>query len=1670
MSSTNLPTLFRLMRILSFLPSLLFTLLFLTASTSIFAQQNPVVQLDGAKMRAALELPKGTSTVRLCGLEPGNSYKVIAAPMAFGQRAEFEIAPAPALTKGTSSFAFMRESKNEVRFAAPDACVDIQVKTSSTEQGEQVPMYLSIRCETCPDAKAWLRKVTGQENQALLEIEKGLTAQELVEDVLVGGGCFQISNVTFFGQPEQIGTFSNGLTNIGFSDGLIMATGDIDIAPGPNDTGGDNGGFGTGTPDGDLQTLTTGAIFDMASIEFDFVPTQNQVVFEFAFASEEYCEYVNTNFNDVFGFFISGPGIVGTKNLAVIPSTNTPITINNLNHLVNSGLYTHNTPFTGNNCGILPAFGPAVLELQYDGFTKKMTAVASVIPCQTYHIKLKIADVFDGVWDSAVFLRANSFNAGGGVLVTPAYPGNHGSSYESCDVGSVRFQRGNGNTSLPLPVSFTIGGSATPGVDYVPISNTVVIPAGQMEVIATITVLPDFIPEGQENILFTIPNSCACSQSTVEFLINDRPALNIEATDQFLCAGETAVLSASVSGGLPNATFDYFWSTGETTANISSSQSGTFKVTVTDGCSEAVAVSMELVFENCGCDAETFIKTIGEIGQDVRGYGVYDSQDGNLYITGSKQDSAVILKMTPTGTIIWMRTFDVQDGLTDRISELIVDSEGMLVGCGQSGNLQPPNVSGFVFRYNPATNNMQWINTYGLESPYVFGLVELPNGNYLVYDNPHQPTNDIRMLEITRPDGTIDFGSPMTQKLNLGGGDNFNSAMIFNGKLYGVGRYTNGSDFANMRHALSQIDLGTGNVEWSRLSHVAPNLSACLYGMDLLIEDNNIISVSFGSEVDDNLSNSQIFLQKTDLDGNLIWAKRFNIPAAFSEVADEVISVPDGFIIYVNDRNVSNDLYLIKTDKEGLLQWSKKVDYGFNEYLGALSSFQSQILLKGSSLFFIASTEGPGDSQMLLAKTTLDGNLEGNCDFIQPVLVESSDVVNPTNLAVVLEKIPFDEAIMTIARMPEATHLLVENQCKVFVNDSIDIKLCFGESVTIDSVVYAQDTTFSVEILGNGGCDTLRIYTIEVLPQPMRAEAITLCPGEFVVIGGQVIDQAGTFILSIDGVNGDCDTVVTYTITSAPYQTRSEDISFCAGSSVTIGGQLYLQSGTVVDTIPSATACDTIVTYTLTQLPYQTDAQNISFCAGESVTIGGIEYNQSGTVIDTIPDTGGGCDIIVTYTLTQLPYQTRSENISFCPGNSVTIDGVLYNQSGTVIDTISSSTACDTIVTYTLILLSQPTRAETIAFCPGETITLGGNAYTQPGTVLLTLASTTGGCDTIATYTLQFSTPAPSIVSITCPSAITIGLPGGSSGTVVDYNPPSASSDCTCPGIALTMTSGLPSGSNFPMGVTPVCFMAKDSCGQTKSCCFNVTLEEDDPCDTKVVGCMKYELLTITEDAGKNRTYRIRATNNCSNKLIYTAIQIPDGMVAIDPVNFSTYTAPSGNTYRVRSPNFSPQYSVRYSSISDSIQNGESDIFKYTLPAQANVTFIHVVSRLAPYIYLGAHLNTFYCPIGVTASSGERLVEGRDEVLSNGSNLNELLLFPNPTSGDLFADFSLWQGQRLNVRVLDSRGQRVQQLSITAGDDAQALDLPGEMPSGLYFLEIVTESGKKHTGRFVVAR
>ncbi len=146
-------------------------------------------------------------------------------------------------------------------------------------------------------------------------------------------------------------------------------------------------------------------------MEFDIVPQENFLKIAFVFSSDEYPEYVCSRFNDAFGFFVTGDFGSGptTQNTAVIPGTSTPMAVNTVNN-GSAGSQQDGTPcdltnsafFVDNGEGNTPN---ANQNLQLDGFTIPLLTQTTVIPGNTYHVKLAIADAVDAQWDSAVFVN-----------------------------------------------------------------------------------------------------------------------------------------------------------------------------------------------------------------------------------------------------------------------------------------------------------------------------------------------------------------------------------------------------------------------------------------------------------------------------------------------------------------------------------------------------------------------------------------------------------------------------------------------------------------------------------------------------------------------------------------------------------------------------------------------------------------------------------------------------------------------------------------------------------------------------------------------------------------------------------------------------------------------------------------------------------------------------------------------------------------------------------------------------------------------------------------------------------------------------------------------------------------------------------------------------------------
>ncbi len=251
-------------------------------------------------------------------------------------------------------------------------------------------------------------------SSAQLTVTPGATGATLVSTIL--GTGVTSSNITVNGAPAASrGTFTcTGACNIGLTNGIILTSGNAAIAGQPN-TGTGQGYDNGGTGDADLNTLTTGPTLDACVLEFDFSTASDTVTFNYTFASEEYSDYVGLQFNDVFGFFVSGPGITGQQNMALIPGTLTPVAINN----ANNGYAAPGIPPTGpcTNCTYYLDNTANTYTTAYDGMTTVLSVRIPTIPCETYHIKLAIADVVDRIYDSGVFIEANSFSSVGSVCL-----------------------------------------------------------------------------------------------------------------------------------------------------------------------------------------------------------------------------------------------------------------------------------------------------------------------------------------------------------------------------------------------------------------------------------------------------------------------------------------------------------------------------------------------------------------------------------------------------------------------------------------------------------------------------------------------------------------------------------------------------------------------------------------------------------------------------------------------------------------------------------------------------------------------------------------------------------------------------------------------------------------------------------------------------------------------------------------------------------------------------------------------------------------------------------------------------------------------------------------------------------------------------------------------------
>ncbi|MDA9756245.1 choice-of-anchor L domain-containing protein [Flavobacteriales bacterium] len=387
---------------------------------------------------------------------------------------------------------------------------------------------------------------------AQITVDQSLTIEQYVNDVLLGEGV-TATNISFEGSMEQFGYMTGGLDN-GFpiEGGLILSSGNAADAfcagqgcigcNGPTPTDPDLLEIANDVPPLIDQAFTVGSVNDLCVIEFDFDPAGDFVSFNYIFGSEEYEAFENTQYNDIFAFFLSGAGITGQYNapvgfpgqainIATVPGSDPelPITISSVNGTINPEFYVLND----ND------------DICMNGYTTVLTAVYPVICGETYHIKLAIGDGSDTILDSVVILEEGSF----GSPIPTTYESQAAPrcdpdpddddviycAWEDCGPSTITISRPCAVSSL-FPFNFDLiaaeGSEATLGEDLLGLPSSASIPVGEYSLSLTFEVPQDNIDEGTETLYLKVVSGSIESEITV--ILFDTPAFESELQEEYV--------------------------------------------------------------------------------------------------------------------------------------------------------------------------------------------------------------------------------------------------------------------------------------------------------------------------------------------------------------------------------------------------------------------------------------------------------------------------------------------------------------------------------------------------------------------------------------------------------------------------------------------------------------------------------------------------------------------------------------------------------------------------------------------------------------------------------------------------------------------------------------------------------------------------------------------------------------------------------------------------------------------------------------------------------------------------------------------------------------------------------------------------------------------------------
>lgn len=772
-----------------------------------------------------------------------------------------------------------------------------------------------------------------------------------------------------------------------------------------------------------------------------------------------------------------------------------------------------------------------------------------------------------------------------------------------------------------------------------------------------------------------------------------------------------------------------------------------------------LVVTPFILFAQEGCSPD-YVRVFGSLIKDEMGFSLAASLDQkSVFVGGIRGDSAVLLKVNTTGEIEWTRTFDVVPGKQDFIYKVLVDQDGMIGVSGIAGT-QLNGGTVFVFRYHPDNNTILWAKELiSTSTNFNLGMIEMgPGGNYLVTNNPTAP-NNAELVELDKNNGQV--VTSFSRHYDLGSSESIYDMEYYNDKIYCSCRFTDGGSVAEMRNTLLKLNPTNGAPEWMKLGHKPASQTARLYGLDLAITDGDIFSIMVGDDNSTSISvTSEVFIQRTSLDGDLQWIKKYELPG-LNDWADEMIASHGGLVILARNRVAPSDLLLFKIDYNGDVLWAKQFDYALNDNAVSLGSIQSQLIEADGHYYFTAFAEEGSDSDLILVRTDLEGNIGDTCAVSTSIVIPVTNISNPVfynQTPIVFDFVP--QLNMLSVTPGTTTTLQSSTLCATEepVLSTVDIIICQGQSYD----GYTAEGFYTDTLTSYLGCDSIRTLNLQVTDQLLSFHDTVICPGQsyagysqpgmyidtfitssgcdsvrtllltvtipesyqqYELCSGGEYDgytQPGVYIDTIYGMPGECDTVRHLTLSFAPPIQSFLNYQLCPGDDY----YGHMSSGVYIDTFSTTGGCDSIRTVALLVGVPEVYVYH-DMCSG-----GHFEgYTQPGIYTDTLPGTANACDTIRHLTLTVSPPIVTMLSHQVCYG----MDYYGYTVSGMYTDTFSTADGCDSIRTVQLEVVFPVESQIESEICDNES-----HGYSQPGTYVDTLTAASG-CDSIRTLHIHGS-------------------------------------------------------------------------------------------------------------------------------------------------------------------------------------------------------------------------------------------------------------------------------------------------------------------------------------------